>query len=522
MPVSSEIPRCVAIVGRPNVGKSRLFNRLVGKRISIVHDSPGVTRDLITEHVTDGDYLLMDTGGIGLFTTLTPKVIAEAVEEQVGFAINAAGVVLLVVDVNEGCVPLDLEIAAKLRRFGKKVLLVANKADNAARAANQADFFSLNLNDPILVSAEHGTGVPFLIEKIKTALGAESAAVATLPDAQPETERTRICLLGRPNVGKSSIGNKLLNSPRLIVSEVAGTTREPVRVLLDHTNADGSVWHFELVDTAGRRAAMRQDSLDFYSTLRSDALLAATDVVLLVIDALIGVTRIDKQLAGKILEVGAGLVVVVNKWDLALQRFSKKDEGIDGYENEPAFRREYSEVLRRELFFLPDSPVIFTSAHSGLNIEELLVTARAVYKCQRKEIPTARLNKVLQTLMERQPPRMVSGRRLKCYYAVQVSFKPLLIRMFCNSKERVESAYERYLAAGLRTALDVRGVPLALEFVGKPKDPERQFFLEQQLPTTNAHARTPSKKAKPTNTKSGPRERRSKGAPLKKTRPPKR
>jgi GTP-binding protein len=476
MQANTEIPRSVAIVGRPNVGKSRLFNRLLGKRVSIVHDMPGVTRDLITENVRDGAYLLMDTGGIGLFSALTPKVIADAVEEQVGFAVNAANVVLLVVDVNEGCTPLDLEIASRLRRHGKKIILVANKADNEARAANQADFFPMGLGAPVLISAEHGLGVPFLVGKIKEALGPENAANAGGNGVAHATSRVRLCLAGRPNVGKSSIGNRLLNAARLIVSEVAGTTRDPVRALLTRTDADGATREFELVDTAGRRATTRQDAIDFYSTLRSDEALAAADVVFLVLDAQSGVTRMDKQLAGKIAQGGAGIVVVVNKWDLARGAFAAKDAALEVFENESDFRKKYEEAVRRELFFLPGAPVLFTSAVSGLKVEELLAAAAAVHSRQTGQISTGRLNKAIQDAMERQPPRMVSGKRFKCYYAVQSGMRPVRIRLFCNSKERVDAAYTRYLLAALRAAFDLSGVPLEIEFIGKPKDPERKFF----------------------------------------------
>ncbi|MDR2863568.1 MAG: ribosome biogenesis GTPase Der [Puniceicoccales bacterium] len=480
MSFSTEISRCVAIVGRPNVGKSRLFNRLIGRRVSIVHNMPGVTRDLITEQVRDGNYLLMDTGGIGLYTALTPKVIADAVEEQVGFAVNAAKVVLLVVDVNEGCTPLDLEIAHKLRRFGKTVIAVANKADNEARAANQADFFGLNLGPAVLVSAEHGTGIPFLVEKIKTALGPIEESDVPAGEVVSPPKRIRLCLAGRPNVGKSSIGNKLLKTDRLVVSEVAGTTRDPVRVHLDYTAPGGEQWAFELVDTAGRRAATRRDVLDYFSELRSDEALATADVVLLVLDALGGVTRMDKQFAGKVAESGAGLVVVVNKWDLALKKFEKDGSGLAGYDDEAGFRKEYLKALHRELFFLPKSPVLFTSATQELNIGDLLAAAHGVHVRMTTPLSTGKLNKVIHDIMERQPPRMVSGRRLKCYYAVQVGERPLRVRLFCNSKERVETQYERFLISGLYAAFELAGVPVTLEFTGKPKDPERQFFSAPQ------------------------------------------
>ncbi|MDR1817518.1 MAG: ribosome biogenesis GTPase Der [Puniceicoccales bacterium] len=492
--VGVEIPRSVAIVGRPNVGKSRLFNRLLARRVAIVHDTAGVTRDLLVERVPDfpagttgdasasttgGGYLLMDTGGIGLFTAATPDAIAAAVEEQVFFAINAASVVLFVVDVTAGCLPLDLEIAERLRRFGKRVILVANKADNEARAANQADFFALKLGPPVLVSAEHGTGVPFLIGKIKEALGEGQGSgeeVQVTAGVHSPLPVVRLCLAGRPNVGKSSIGNRLLGLSRLIVSDVAGTTRDPVRDTIEHTAGDGSRTRFEITDTAGRRAPNSRDTLDFLSTLRADNALARADVVLLVLDAATGVTRLDKRLAGDIARSGAGLIIVVNKWDIARARFAAGAGGVGDCEREDEFRARYLKAVRSELFFLPNAPVVFVSARDGFDAAGLLDAAAAVRARAAAALPTGKLNRVVADLMERRPPSMVSGKRLKCYYAVHVGGRPPTVRLFCNSEERVETAYERYLLAGIRDAFDLAGVPLALRFIGKPKDPKRGFF----------------------------------------------
>jgi len=203
--------------------------------------------------------------------------------------------------------------------------------------------------------------------------------------------------------------------------------------------------------------------------------------VFLVLEAVGGVTRLDKQLAGQVVESGAGLVVIVNKWDLAQKSFARGGGSVDGYKTEAEFRVKYTEAVRRELFFLPESPVLFVSAENGLNIGELLEAARGVRERQSKQLPTGRLNKTIRDLMERQPPRMVSGKRFKCYYAVQTGGRPLKVRLFCNSKERVEKAYERYLMAGVREAFALAGVPLSVQFVGKPKDPERKFFTKQIL-----------------------------------------
>ncbi len=504
----TEISRAGAIVGRPNVGISRLFNRIVGRRISIVHDQPGVTRDLITSDVFDGRYTLMDTGGIGLYRAeLTPRVVADAVEEQVDFALAAASIVLLVVDASEGCVALDLEISAKLRQAGKNVIVVANKADTEDRDGTFSEFFSLGFGEPLLISAEHGRGMPQLMALILKKLG-----------PAPETPRSegarpiRLALAGRPNVGKSSLGNRLLGSSRLIVSEVAGTTRDPVRAGLSRTKADGSKATFSLVDTAGRRTANKRDTLDFFSQIRADEILAETDVVFLVLDAGQGVTRIDKQLAGELALLGCGLVIVVNKWDLAKKAF--RDKNIDGFEDEEEFRAKFRNAVRRELFFLPEPPLLFVSAMTGLRHEDMLDAAEGVFTRAGATIPTARINRVIQDLMIKRPPRMVSGRRFKCYYVTQVSKRPIRFRLFCNSEERLEDAYQRFLVKGVHESFDLAGVPVFLDVVGKPKQTGRQFFAPptsktDDLPSSRKVVAKPVQKvALPAN---GPRTGKTRG-----------
>jgi len=509
MAKQNEIPRSVAIVGRPNVGKSRLFNRLVGRRISIVHDMPGVTRDLITERVPVDDYLLMDTGGIGLFTEeATPKVIAEAVEEQVSFAIQAAELVIFVTDVSQGCTPLDHEVAVRLRGFGKKVLLAVNKVDNDERHNEQGEFFALGFGAPILISAEHNRGIEFLKRKILDEIGLapcndedENGEKISVP-AEPEP--IRICLAGRPNVGKSSLGNALTKSSRLIVSDVAGTTRDPIRQRLDYVDKKtGTTTAFELIDTAGKRAKNKFDTLEYFSALRTDEAMRRADVCFLVIDALSGVTRLDKQLAGQIVETGTGLVVVVNKWDLALRHFRSGAGVVGGYENEEEFRRAFAKAVHRELFFLPGSALIFTSALEGLRVETMLKEAVALYGRMNTQIPTGQLNRVIHGVMEANPPKLVSGRRFKCYYAVQTGNKPLRVRLFCNSEEKIDETYERFLLAKFYEAFELGGVPVKFDFVGKPKQ-ERTFFMAQQTETVggtstaktrgNARIVPPSKK----------------------------
>jgi GTP-binding protein len=417
--------------------------------------------------------------------------VADAVEEQVDFALAAASLVLLVVDAFEGCAALDLEVSVKLRQAGKKVIVVANKADTEERDGLMSEFFALGFGEPLLISAEHGRGIPQLQALIIKQLGPE-----------PETPREegprpiRLALAGRPNVGKSSLGNRLLGGSRLIVSEVAGTTRDPVRARLSRTKADGSQAKFSLVDTAGRRTANKRDTLDFFSQSRADEILAETDVVFLVLDAGQGVTRIDKQLAGELALLGCGIVLVVNKWDLAKKAFREKN--IDGFEDEEEFRAKFRSAIRRELFFLPDPPILFVSAQTGLRAEDMLDAAEGVFVRAGTAISTGRLNRVIQDLMIKRPPRMVSGKRFKCYYVTQVSKRPIRFRLFCNSEERLEDAYQRFLVKGVHESFDLAGVPLFLDIVGKPKQTGRRQggpgAMAGSMPAEEGEARKPAAK----------------------------
>jgi GTP-binding protein len=333
----SVISRSVALVGRPNVGKSRLFNRLAGKRISIVHDQPGITRDLITTQLPAerGGYLLMDTGGIGLAPGASSAAIIKASEEQVDFALAAAGMVLFVVDAHTGLTAADEHIAENLRATRKPTILVVNKADDARRE-NEAtgEFARLGFKHVAYVSAEHGHGIDVLIQKILQTIGPMPAPEAP---AEAVSERVKFALIGRPNVGKSSLGNALLKDKRLIVSEVPGTTRDAIAIDLDYTAPTGEKWPFTLLDTAGLRPrASVKTPVEYFSQNRSHEAIAESDVVFLVLDALEGVTRQDKVLAGEALEHGRGLVIVVNKWDLAQKRFAK--EPLEGYSSLAEFQ----------------------------------------------------------------------------------------------------------------------------------------------------------------------------------------
>ena len=399
----------IAIVGRPNVGKSRLFNRLAGKRISIVHDRPGVTRDVVVADSPQG-YVLMDTGGIGMIPEMTPSEIQNATEDQAQFAIEAADLLLFVVDGRSGPLPLDQTLAQKFRKMGKQPVLVVNKMDNPEEDYSFEEFKRLGFSRQIGISAEHGVGIEHLND-----LFLELLPTPTLPSAKPDSQRTRIAFIGRPNVGKSSLCNRLLNMKRLIVSDVPGTTRETVELDLDYQK-DGTEepWKFRLFDTAGLKRRKRVDtSLDYFSAVRTKHAIEETEVVFLVLDAREGVTKQDKLLAGHVLDAGKALAILVNKWDLALDGFRK--DPLPGYEDENAFRKAYLQSVRKEFVFLPDSPISFVSAHSGYAMQDFLQVAKDLDARMEKSISTSALNKLIGDMFEHRPPLKCGVNGLKYF-----------------------------------------------------------------------------------------------------------
>ena len=451
----------VAIVGRPNVGKSRLFNRLAGKRISIVHDRPGVTRDVVVADSPDG-FALMDTGGIGMLPEMTPKEIQDATESQADFAIQAANLLLFVVDGREGLLPLDESLAAKFRKMGKSPVLVVNKIDEPEKNYSSSEFGKLGFKNVVSVSAEHGHGV----EKLSSLL------LSLLPDRPPlpdesEEPRTRIAFIGRPNVGKSSLCNRLLNMERLIVSDVPGTTRETVELDLDYnTGEENELWKFRLFDTAGLKRRKRIDtSLDYFSAVRTKHAIEEVDIVFLVLDAREGVTKQDKILAGHVLEEGRALAILVNKWDLALESFRK--DPLPGYEDEKDFRKSYLKSIRKELFFLPDSPVCFVSAKTGHSIKDFLQMGRDLNSRLDKSISTSALNKLIGEMWEHRPPAKIKGKRFKVFYAVHVENRPFRIKLFCNREHKLGDPYRRYLEKGIHQKFGLSGCPLKFSLAGK-------------------------------------------------------
>ena len=451
----------IAIVGRPNVGKSRLFNRLAGKRISIVHDRPGVTRDVVVADSPQG-YVLMDTGGIGMIQEMTPSEIQNATEDQAQFAIEAADLLLFVVDGRSGPLPLDQTLAQKFRKMGKQPVLVVNKMDNPEEDYSFEEFKRLGFSRQIGISAEHGVGIEHLND-----LFLELLPTPTLPSAKPDSQRTRIAFIGRPNVGKSSLCNRLLNMKRLIVSDVTGTTRETVELDLDYQK-DGTEepWKFRLFDTAGLKRRKRVDtSLDYFSAVRTKHAIEETEVVFLVLDAREGVTKQDKLLAGHILDAGKALAILVNKWDLALDGFRK--DPLPGYEDENAFRKAYLQSVRKEFVFLPDSPISFVSAHSGYAMQDFLQVAKDLDARMEKSISTSALNKLIGDMFEHRPPAKVRGKRFKIFYAVQVETRPFRIKLFCNREHKLDEPYRRYLEKGIQKKFGLSGCPLKFSLAGK-------------------------------------------------------
>ena len=466
--------RSVVIVGRPNVGKSRLFNRLTRSRISIVHDQPGVTRDVISAEVKDGGYTLMDTGGLGLKEgeTSTAAIIAAS-EKQVGFAIDTASVIVFVIDGLDNVTALDDRIAQRLRTAKKPVILVVNKADFGDEKADHEGVARLGLGQPIFVSAEHGRGEGQLREAILEHLGPGPEAA---PEEKPHQKRPPgpicICFIGRPNVGKSSLANRLLRSDRLIVNNVAGTTRDAVELPFEFKGRDKKMHPFRLIDTAGiKQATKLASSVEYFARLRSLEAMQRADVVFLVLDAVDGVGSLDKAIAGEAVKDRKPIALIVNKWDLVHAAF-KRDGGIGASKSEREYREKYEKELFQRLFFTPGAPLIFVSAMTGHEVDRMLNAAVQLHRTQDKKLPTARLNETLAFLTQRTPPPAIGARRFKVYYATQTGNRPFRIKLFCNREESLSESYRRYLEAGLVKEFELQGCPIEFELVGKPRGAE--------------------------------------------------
>ena len=487
----------IAIVGRPNVGKSALFNRIAGKRIAIVHDEPGVTRDRISVEAEwrGRPFTLVDTGGIGLVRGEKVRdVIVQAALEQVELAIAAAHVIVLVVNVQEGVVPLDRDVAVRLRVSGKPVLVAINKADNDRAQAGFQEFAELGFERLFPLSAIHGLGIEPLMEAALALLPAAATPEPNQSDAdsadspEPEGESTplrrrtgplKLVIIGRPNVGKSSLINALTRSERVIVSPIPGTTRDAVDVPFE-VDTEGVRQKYVLIDTAGIRQDRRiADSVEFYSLKRTEDSITRCDIAILMLDAEAGLTAQDKKVAGKIVEAYKACVVVINKWDLVQEevmgarkeevqrRLGKKARG--NREVKMTTLSEFGAWVQERLFFLDYAPVLFTSAKTGFNLERLLEAVRFVSAQLQQRIPTGLLNRTLNDAIERRQPVSSAGHRLKFFYAVQFGMAPPTFLLFVNRDELFSDQYAKYLSDQLRLAFGFEGCPIRLVAKPRPK-----------------------------------------------------
>lgn len=450
----------LAIVGRPNVGKSTLFNRIVGRRIAIVHHEAGVTRDRISAPARwrDKTFEAVDTGGIAFMDNeKTADVLAAATQRQAEVAIEMARAIVLIVDVTEGLTPLDQEIARKLRSSGKPIFLAVNKTDNASRVARRRRVLALGFEQTFLISAAHGGGVPELLDAV-TADFVARPPIETVP-------APRIAVVGRPNAGKSALINAILKDNRTIVSEIPGTTRDSVDVPFT-LRRGGTVKPYVLVDTAGLRHRRKiRSSVDQFGLMRAERSIRECDIAVLVLDAVAGVTKQDKRIAGQIAEARRGCVILVNKWDLAAEEERRaKDKGRKvGATKKQSFREEYLEALRRELFFVDWAPVLFASAKTGLGLSELFDSVGHVEQELVRRVDTPQLNRLLGRTLDAYPPPIVSGKRFKVYYAFQKSTRPPTFTLFVNDVRCLTQHYERYLVARIRGAWGFDGCPVVLE-----------------------------------------------------------
>jgi len=489
------VPGLIAIVGRPNVGKSALFNRIVGRRIAIVHDRPGVTRDRVTAEAEwrGRGFTLVDTGGIGLLRgEKADDVIIRAALDQVELAIEAANVIIFVVNVQEGIVPLDREAAVRLRRSGKPILVAINKVDTGRAETGAPEFAELGFEKTFPVSAIHGEGIEPLVDAAVKFLPEDTIGSQELaPDGETASLVTghqsplKLAIVGRPNVGKSSIINTLTQSSRVIVSPIPGTTRDAVDVPFE-VETDGVRQSYVLIDTAGMRKTRRvDDSIEFFSVKRAEDSIARCDIAILVLDAESGITEQDKKVADKIVEERKACIVVVNKWDLMEETVRKaRQEEIERRRrkdrNAPqlmATLSEFGEWVQEHLFFLDYAPVIFTSAISGFHLDRLLEAIRYVAAQLQQKIPTSILNRTLNDAVERRQPVSSLGHRLKFFYATQVKQAPPTFLLFINREELFSQQYKKYLADQMRVAFGYEGCPIILVPKPRPKtiEPVRKF-----------------------------------------------
>ena len=434
----------LAVVGRPNVGKSTFFNRIIGERKAIVEDVPGVTRDRIyAETEWNGrEFAIIDTGGI---EASTDDPILSQMRDQAVVAMDMADLILFMVDGKEGLTTADIEVGAILRRTGKKVILVVNKIDNPSKMPDTIyDFYELGLGEPIPISSANMLNTGDLLDEI----------VSGFPDKDYEAdeENIKLAIIGKPNVGKSSLVNALTKENRVIVSPIAGTTRDSIDTPFSFEGND-----FTLIDTAGlRRRSKVYDSIEKFSVIRAIAAIERCDICILMIDAMEGITEQDKKIAGIAHEAGKGMMIVINKWDLV--------------EKETNTMRDYERKVRAELLFASYAPILFTSVLQGRRIYDILRKAAAIQEIRMRRITTGKLNNLIEdAVMMRQPPSD-KGKRLKIYYAAQIGVAPPLFSFNINSRELMHFSYARYLENRLREAYDFEGTSVKFVYNEKKGD----------------------------------------------------
>ncbi|PZR63319.1 MAG: ribosome biogenesis GTPase Der [Chloroflexi bacterium] len=457
----------VAIVGRPNVGKSTLFNRLVGERVAIVEDIPGTTRDRVygTSEWNGRRFTVVDTGGLELEPG---SQIEERVQDQARIAIREADEILFVVDAAAGLAPLDHDVADALRRAARPTILVVNKADNPRREAEGAEFHALGFEPTLMISAQHGRGTGDLadeiVERLPAVSDAERAASVRTDDQlsaqelleleEAEIGPPRVAIVGRPNTGKSTFVNRVLGQERMIVADQPGTTRDPVDTAVE---LDGE--QMVLIDTAGiRRRGAIDRGIERYSVLRSMKAIDRADVAVVLTDATEGYTAQDAHVVGYVLDAGKGIVLVINKWD-ALEK--------DGHTTD-----RWLKVLRREAPYLAWADIVFASGRTGQRVERVLREARRVADERLRRVPTAELNRVVTDAVRDHPPAHVRNRLPKLYYATQVAIRPPTFVVFVNDPQLIHFSYKRYLENRVRDGFGFLGTPIRLLFRPRTSDPE--------------------------------------------------